>query len=317
MRFKYLSCITLFLSTAAFAQTTVKFKPGPATGEDVVLVTTYNCTLNGYSAPTEQLNNHLDVNIVYGDWSFSALGCSRGTERGLIRFSGLSTIPANAVILSAQLNLFGVSSSTWFPNSTYPGSPYGTTNEGWFRRVTGSWAQNTVTWNSQPTTTTTNQVAIQASASQWNWNVSLNVTQLVTDLRSSGQNNGFMFSLQNEQMYRHVEFASSNHSDTTLWPELVVTYQVPQSVAGIGGEIDPLIIYPNPASSRVSMKMPEYMHGQTTVTIADMTGRKLIGQQISVYGKALELDITSLPKGVYLIRAENSLGIASSKLTVQ
>ncbi|XZF13538.1 DNRLRE domain-containing protein [Chitinophagaceae bacterium MMS25-I14] len=206
------------------AQVTVTFKPGPAAGVDAEIMTSYGCIMSNQTVPMETINMGGAAESDYIDWTYNAIGCSHGTTRSLITFTGLSTIPAGATILSATLNMYGVPTSGNYGNSSFPGSPYGTTNEGWVQRVTSSWAENTVTWNTQPSATTTNEAALPVTTSQFGFNASVNVTALVQDIISSGSNNGFMLLLQNEAIYRAVLFASSDHSDPTLWPELVVTY---------------------------------------------------------------------------------------------
>ncbi|MBC9934142.1 DNRLRE domain-containing protein [Chitinophaga qingshengii] len=150
--------------------------------------------------------------------------------RQFFRFNGLSSIPTGTTIISATLTLNGVTSSVAAPqgNSYYPGSPYNSsgTNPAWVKRVTGPWSASTVTWNTQPTTTTTNAVAVPASTSQWNYGVTLNVTALVQDLINSGQNNGFSLQLQTEAYYRCLIFAGPRHADVSKRPKLVVTYEI-------------------------------------------------------------------------------------------
>jgi hypothetical protein len=144
----------------------------------------------------------------------------------------------------------------------------------------------------------------------------LNVTNLVKDIQSSGQNSGFMFMLQNEQPMRHTEFASSNHTDSTLWPELEVTYQLPQGISNISGA-GRLFVYPNPATAQASLLLPTYLNGNTTLRITDITGRVIMEQQVIANGKELYLDIAAFAKGVYIVRAEAGQGIATAKLTLQ
>lgn len=220
---------SLLVCLSLQAQTTVTFKPGPAAGQDALIFTTYGCHPSQYPSPPEQLNFGSDPELPYVDWTYDNQGCPNGTHRSLVRFNGLSTIPSGATITNATLRLYGVPSSSILPihgNSQYSGSPFSLTNPGWVRRATNGWNENTVTWNTQPSSTTTNQVAIPVSTSQWNWNVSLNVTGIVQDIFSSGINNGFLLRLQTEGYYRSVLFASSDHSNSDLWPELEVTYTV-------------------------------------------------------------------------------------------
>lgn len=213
--------VILYCCKAAHAQT-VTLKPNAANGQDVCIATSYGCRPSGSTSPWEVLSNGNGTELVYMDWTYNAGGCPHGTHRILLKFDALSTLVPGAVIANATLKLYGVPTTSSYGNSSHPGSPYGTTNEGWVRRVTGSWAENTVTWNTQPSTTTVNQVATPVSTSQFSWNMSVNVTGIIRDIISSGTNNGMMLVLQNEAIYRASFFASSDHPDSTLWPELVV-----------------------------------------------------------------------------------------------
>jgi|GEM_PF-2828882 len=214
----------LSFSSATQAQIIVKFKPDSLVGKDAFLEYSNGCVIGGRPAASELVNFGLHPELYYMQWTYSSSGCGQGTQRTLIKFNQLSTIPPTAVITNAQLNLFGVSSSGSYGTSYYPGSPYTSTNEGWVERVTGAWNEFAVTWNTQPATTATNRVGIPFSTAHWNWNTSINVTTLVNDIRASGFNEGFMLKLQNETIYRCVLFASSDNPDSTRWPELVITY---------------------------------------------------------------------------------------------
>ncbi|MDI9319307.1 MAG: DNRLRE domain-containing protein [Phycisphaerales bacterium] len=223
---KKLLILIIIFPFYSLAQKTVKLKPGAAYGEDVELATNFGCTPSTLPAPPETLNFGTAIEINYAMWTYSFLGCGNGTQRSLIRFKGLDTLPSSATILSAKLYFYGVSTSGNWGTSYFSGSPYPLTNEGWIERVTGSWTELGVTWNTQPTTTTTNRAAIGVSSSRFGWNTNVDVTTLVNDIKTSGVNNGFMLRLNTEGIYRRVTFASSDNTDSTLWPELVITYTV-------------------------------------------------------------------------------------------
>lgn len=89
------------------------------------------------------------------------------------------------------------------------------------------WDENTVTWNTQPTTTNVNEATIPASTSRWNYDVSVNVTSLVETMLENrgGKNDGFMLRFTDESVYKSMEFYTSEASDATKRPKLVVTYR--------------------------------------------------------------------------------------------
>jgi hypothetical protein len=218
-------CGSVFCQT----QTTVTFKPNSTIGKDAVLWTTGMCGVNGNPIPCADINYGNWSELLMQEWTWMALGCDEGTRRSLIKFEQLSTIPANAQIVSAELKLFGVSTSYDYGNSSYPGAPPGLyPNQSFIQRVTSTWDEQTVTWNTQPTTTTVNQIAIPPSTSQWDWNFSnnsANLVAMVQDMVTNPETNfGFMLRLETEVYYRSLMFASSDHSNPALWPELTVTY---------------------------------------------------------------------------------------------
>jgi hypothetical protein len=218
---------------------TVTFKPGPIIGKDAEIHEMRGCIPNGATQPVEDTNYGNIDRLRIMAWTWNSQGCGEGTFRALLKFDELSTIPANAEILSAELKLFGLPLVADVGNSSYPGSPYNnssyppghmynTTNESLIQRVTSPWNEQTVTWNTQPTTTTANQITIPNTTSQWNWNYtnsSANLVAMIQDMVNNPSTNfGFMFKLQNETRYRSVYFVSSDHSNPALWPELTVTY---------------------------------------------------------------------------------------------
>jgi Disaggregatase related repeat len=206
-------------------------QPGAADGIDARIVAVQSCT------PGLPIGNSGNINfpdldhVAVAAWTFNANGCATGQYRNLIKFSGVSNIPATATIVSAKLSLYGVSTSASSPqgNSYYPGSgynPFGT-NECWIQRLTGPWTETGVTWNNQPASTTANQASIPASTSQWNYTVTdIDVTNMIKDMIvPANGNHGFIIKHQIEEYYRSVNFGSSDNANSNLRPKLVVNYK--------------------------------------------------------------------------------------------
>jgi len=230
MRNLLLTSFMILFCSSAFCQvhTTVTFKPDSIIGKDANIFTTGTCILHGHPLPAadENFGNHTE--LLQDAWTWSSQGCGEGTVRSLLKFEQLSTIPASATIESAELKLFGVpTSGNYQGNSSYPGSSF-SENRSLIQRVTSPWDEQTVTWNTQPTTTTVNQITIPPSTSQWNWNFSDNSASLVAMVQdmvnNPATNFGFMIRLVTEVRYRSLLFASSDHNDRNLWPELTVRY---------------------------------------------------------------------------------------------
>lgn len=221
--------ISFLCFTKSYGQVTVKLKPDSTVGKDAQVATSFGCITTGMTTPWENANyKHSNEMNIYS-WTLSASGCTEGKVRSLLKFTGLSSIPASTVI-SAKLNLFCVNSAYSWGTSYFPGSPYPLSNPGWVERVTSPWNEYTVTWLTQPTTTTSNRATIPPSAARWGWTTSIDVTTLVNDILTSGSNEGFMLKLQTENYYRATIFATSDNADTSLWPELVISYNKTDTV---------------------------------------------------------------------------------------
>ena len=229
----FLFVIALMCSIVCQAQTTttVTFKPGPDMGHDANIYTTHGCILNQNTVPSEQMNYGNNGEVQANTWTWNSQGCGGGTTRSLFKFSELSTIPPNAEIIGAELKLFGLStSSNSQGNSSHPGAPNGFfSNQSLIQRVTSDWSEQTVTWSTQPTATTTGQITVPQSTTQWNWNFTNSSNELVVmvqDMVTNPETNfGFMLKLETEAIYRCLLFASSDHNNPALWPQLTVTYR--------------------------------------------------------------------------------------------
>lgn len=133
----------------------------------------------------------------------------------------LSSIPAGASILSAKLSLYSAP-DPMAGNLTTANS--GPDNSFYIRQIASAWTAAGSTWANQPVTTTNNQVAVPHTDQSFLDVIDADVTNLVSAMHS-GNNYGFMISLQNETFYNIRQFCSSIHADATKHPKLVVTYQ--------------------------------------------------------------------------------------------
>ncbi len=203
--------------------TTVTMQPG-TDGQDALVITKDGDN----TSPNLNIGQHTE--LVYSKWTYGGQGFGEGAMRSYIRFAAVSSIPANAEILSAKLSLYGVASSGFTPegNSHFPGSPYGSgpDNPGWIKRVTSNWEEATITWNNKPGTVDAGQASIPGTTTQWNFNATdIDVTDMVRTMVSTNSNYGFCLTLQNEAIYRNVIFASSEATDAARRPKLVVVYR--------------------------------------------------------------------------------------------
>jgi hypothetical protein len=293
-----LSGLLLMAHIATAQVKTVIYKPGAAKGEDASLWNCYGVILPGYGEPVENTPNPNAVEMSYMAWTWDG---NPGEQRALIRFADMDTIPAAATIVSAHLKLYGPSSTVNWGNSTFPGSPYSGTNEGWLRRVTGAWTESAVTWTTQPSFTTANQISIPASDLRWGWHRDIDVTSLIADIRTSGNNYGFILQLQDEKYYKAVHFASSDHSDPALWPELVIDYTMPTT--GITGmDMAEVKIYPNPVTDILHI---DGIEKDATISIYNVTGQ-LVQRTNRTAGKAVSL--SGQATGTYILQIVSTDG---------
>ncbi|MFN8298551.1 MAG: DNRLRE domain-containing protein [Chitinophagales bacterium] len=168
----------------------------------------------------------LTPNTASGSWpDFSAsqwtYNSVPGEDRGLIKFD-LSAIPAGATVTSATLSLYANINSV----GGYLGMPtYGNNNASYLKFVTGSWGENTVTWNNQPTTTTAGQILLPQATSTVMDYTNIDVTSFAQSwVNTPAQNNGMMLDMIGTNFYNSMIFCSSDNPIASKRPKLVVCY---------------------------------------------------------------------------------------------
>ncbi len=144
-------------------------------------------------------------------------------NRGHFKFN-LSQIPSGATIVSAKLSLYSVPSGS-LTNGDRITANYGYNNSMFIRRIISDWDGNTVTWFTQPTTTTVGQISVPHTSLGFLDLVDMDVTGLVSSMISENKRYGFMMMLQDETYYNTRQFCSPIFSDISKRPKLVVTYQ--------------------------------------------------------------------------------------------
>ena len=154
-------------------------------------------------------------NINYGSSNLIMVGTAtsssyRKHHRTLIKFD-LDMIPDYAIINNATLYAY-----------LAVGNTHGTGALGsYIQRVTSQWGEMTSTWNTQPSSTPTNQVNVPAPGV--NSDVTVTVTVLVQDMITYG-NYGLIWRIQSEVPYNRLIFASSDNTEASDWPKLIVDY---------------------------------------------------------------------------------------------
>ena len=133
-----------------------------------------------------------------------------------------SAIPSSATIVSAKLSLFAILNPL---AGNFVDAHSGTNNSCFIQRITSAWSAATIKWTSQPSTTTQNQVTLPQATYAFENAIDIDVTQLVKDIHSSG-NNGLAIKLQNEVIYNGRQYYSSyTTTSPNNRPKLVITYK--------------------------------------------------------------------------------------------
>ncbi len=194
--------LAIFFANNMIAQVTLNLHPNATNGIDA-LIDNSSATTNYGTSPD------------LAAWAWTSGGIT--IARGLLKFD-LSSIPSTATITSATLSLYcNTASSVTQLNSG--------ANACLLQRITSTWTESGVTWNNQPTTTTVNQDTLAQSTSTTQNYPSIDVRNLVIDMINNPSTSfGFMMKLITESTYRSMVLSSSDNSDSTKWPRLVIVY---------------------------------------------------------------------------------------------
>lgn len=254
-----------------------------------------------------------DVNMGYHP-DFNAMAWTYYGEpvhvRSMIDFD-FAKIPEGSVVESAYLSLYNN------PNSLNNSGYHEGDNVAYLRRITTSWDEYGVTWNNQPSTTTENELVLPVSSSSHQDFTDINVTQLVKDIIANpSSSNGFMLSLQTEDYYRSLVFASSDNTDATKHPKLVVNISsgvVSQDKTSTQAS-QKLRIYPNPAQDDVVLEFVAQKGIRYFVKIYDCRGQLVNRLQNVDNGKVI-IPRRNLSAGIYYVHLQDSNGnLTSEKL---
>jgi hypothetical protein len=77
-----------------------------------------------------------------------------------------------------------------------------------------------------------------------------------------------------------------------------------------------LSLFPNPASKSITLNIENY-NGPVQIKVYDLQGKMLIASNLSVTNSNVNLNISSLNSGLYLVRVTNKDGERVVKLVVE
>jgi len=300
-----LTCLTVV------AQKTLTLQPNGVKGKDAVVFSCVPCGYNNKNFGTIAENSAVAWTKNGADYKV----------RSIMAFD-LSTIPAGSTVISATLSLYGAAGSEDGNHFGFFGS-----NKAWIQRVTAPWDENTVTWDHQPSTTTTNSVTLPGSTSGTQNYANINVKMLVQDmLNDPAHSFGFMLKLQNESVYKKLVFASSDHSNASIRPKLIVVYAPPvEDTEKSDGDLQQtasaqiLHVFPNPAKESVNITINSSGEDQAFISIYDLRGREMMDQTFLLReGKNnFKFETASWPKGIYMVMVTTAGEMITEKLMLE
>lgn len=254
--------------------------------------------------------NHSD--LLASLWTF---GGNWGARRFYIEgdFSG---IPTNAVVVSSELRLTGINSSSNGPNACLTGD-----NDGWLQLATSSWTELGIVWDNQPNLSTTGQIYLPKHCTMQNRTVDI-TTWTQNWVTNPSSNHGFAARMnkENDQKYRRLTYASSDHDSSNYHPEIEVCYYIPGTKSIINKPLSldrsnqdvSISMYPNPASNAVTLELDGFKTENTTLELYSINGQ--IIQTNNITNDITRIDISKLPRGIYFAKIHDGNSVIVKKL---
>jgi hypothetical protein len=192
---------------------TLSLQPGPEKGKDAMV---------SNLEPEKNFGDHKYFEATF--LTEPVLTVMR-SNRSLIYFN-LDTLPKSAIIKKVTLRLtydLPIPFNSSYQTDTYPSAGimwYG----GVFQQVVEPWDENTVTWNTQPKTTETNQVFVPPFIRNTNV-LEYDVTRLFVPVAATSvPNHGILFKLWPVEKFPGFRFASSDYATANMRPKLTIFY---------------------------------------------------------------------------------------------
>lgn len=99
----------------------------------------------------------------------------------------------------------------------------------------------------------------------------------------------------------------------TVFEENTLGYMINNTVLGIGDvQTQSLVVFPNPASSLLNIKMPDGFSGAANLTVSDVSGKVLLEKTIDTANPVLNVE--QLSNGIYVVRLSGESGVFIGKI---
>lgn len=299
----------------------VTSRPGPDDSTCQYVYNAFGCSSSSPYVNIGSQVSYLPNELPAVTWSEGAHQCDSGIWRSFLDFPEIADIPSTAKIDSAILFLYGMDNKNLTMaqgNSIYPGSPYSSqgSNEAVLKRVLQPWKRSTLNWNNQPSASNSNTVKIPMSNLRYNYDVVLNVTQLVQDMVDSSTRNGFMFMQKTEAMQRSLGFWSNFVTDSNKRPVLKLYYHTPTAInENLALQNDDVRIYPNPATQNLWISFNRVPQKTITYRVFNMSGKELISGNAGTTTPKVGVPVADLPRGIYLLHISDGESVLMKRFS--
>jgi type IX secretion system substrate protein len=238
-------------------------------------------------------NNNYPGEIEYcaGTWTINGTSV---TWRSLFKFD-LSALPSNATIQSANLSLYFAPNNSFFDQQ----SSLTSSNQSKIQRITSSWSENTVTWNTQPSATTQNESTLAQSVMATQDYTYTDVTAMVQDMITNA-NYGFLLKQDVEQFYGRMLFGSGDNINSYWHPRLDICYTSPTGIPGLNNSGNGAFISPNPSNGIFVVNMNE--NSFSRISVYDETGRTVLSEPIIIGMNYKAINLSVAASGIYMLK---------------
>jgi len=139
----------------------------------------------------------------------------------------------------------------------------------------------------------------------YKYNSSSDTWQIVDSIQLSGLQ--FMGSFNINNVIYLFNGRSNEHMNLSY--NKVYSYASPLSIKSINNE-DNFEIYPNPTTDAITIELDN--SEKSTISIININGQEMITKQVT--GNKTNINISALPKGIYLVKVANDKAVSVSKV---